>query len=152
MEVPAHLCLCTGGTVWCVYVRVFSRLVLSNFFDPTDCTLPSFSVHGILQASIQEWVAISYSGGSSWPSDQSHFFRVFCIACRFVATEPPGTWGFHSHQSDADLPWVSLSFHFSSYHCLYICTYICTYMMVLSPPLDYVMRAAWFHFCFSLNP
>ena len=29
--------------------------------DPTDCSLPGFSVHGILQARILEWVAISFS-------------------------------------------------------------------------------------------
>ena len=29
--------------------------------DPMDCSLPSFSVHGILQASTLEWVAISFS-------------------------------------------------------------------------------------------
>ena len=34
-------------------------------FDPMDCTLPSYSVHGILQAIILEWVAILVSRGSS---------------------------------------------------------------------------------------
>ena len=29
--------------------------------DPVDCSLPDFSVHGILQAGILEWVAISFS-------------------------------------------------------------------------------------------
>ena len=29
--------------------------------DPTDCGLPGSSVHGILQARILEWVAISFS-------------------------------------------------------------------------------------------
>ena len=28
--------------------------------NPVDCSLPSFSVHGILQARILEWVAISF--------------------------------------------------------------------------------------------
>ena len=31
--------------------------------DPVDCSLPGFSVHGILQARILEWVAISFSRG-----------------------------------------------------------------------------------------
>ena len=30
--------------------------------DPMDCSLPGFSVHGILQARTLEWVAISFSG------------------------------------------------------------------------------------------
>ena len=37
--------------------------------DPVDCSPPGSSVHGILQARILEWVAISLSRGSSRPSD-----------------------------------------------------------------------------------
>ena len=33
--------------------------------DPMDCNLLGFSVHGILQARILEWIAISFSRGSS---------------------------------------------------------------------------------------
>ena len=33
--------------------------------DPTDCSLPDSSVHGILQARILEWLAVSSSRGSS---------------------------------------------------------------------------------------
>ena len=41
--------------------------------DPMDCSLPGSSVHGIFQARVLEWVAISFSRGSSWPRDQSWF-------------------------------------------------------------------------------
>ena len=37
--------------------------------DPIDCSLPGFSVHGIFQARILEWVAISFSRRSSQPRD-----------------------------------------------------------------------------------
>ena len=37
--------------------------------DPIDCSLPGSSVHGIFQARILEWVAMSFSGGSSLPRD-----------------------------------------------------------------------------------
>ena len=37
--------------------------------DPVDCSLLGFSVHGILQARILEWVTISFSRGSSRPRD-----------------------------------------------------------------------------------
>ena len=37
--------------------------------DPMDCSPPSFSVHGILQARILEWVAMPSSRGSSRPRD-----------------------------------------------------------------------------------
>ena len=39
--------------------------------DPTDCSPPGSSVHGILQARMPEWVAISFSRGSSQPRDQT---------------------------------------------------------------------------------
>ena len=37
---------------------------------PMVCSLPGFSIHGILQARILEWVTISFSRGSSWPRDR----------------------------------------------------------------------------------
>ena len=36
---------------------------------PVDCSLPGSTVHGIIQERILEWVAISYSRGSSPPRD-----------------------------------------------------------------------------------
>jgi len=39
--------------------------------DPMDCSLQDFSVHGILQARVLEWVTISFSRGSSWPRDRT---------------------------------------------------------------------------------
>ena len=47
--------------------------------DPMDCSLPGSSVHGIFQAIVLEWVAISFSRGSSWPRDRT---RVSCIVDR----------------------------------------------------------------------
>ena len=42
-----------------------------------DCSPPGSSVHGILQARVLEWVAISYSRGSSQPRDETH---VACVS------------------------------------------------------------------------
>ena len=44
---------------------LFSRLVVSNSLQPLDCSPPGSSVHGISPARILEWVAISFSRGSS---------------------------------------------------------------------------------------
>ena len=41
--------------------------------DPMDCSPPGSSVHGILQARILEWVAISFSRGSSQQTCRSYF-------------------------------------------------------------------------------
>ena len=48
--------------------------------DPLDCSPPDSSVHGILQARILEWVAMSSSRGSSQPKDRT---RVSCTAGGF---------------------------------------------------------------------
>ena len=50
------------------------RLTLCKLIDSS---LPGSSVHGIFQARIPEWVAISVSIGSSWSRGQTH---VFCIS------------------------------------------------------------------------
>ena len=51
--------------------------------DPMDYSPPGSSVHGILQVRILEWVAISFSRGSSQPRDRT---RVSCIAGGFFAS------------------------------------------------------------------
>ena len=48
----------------------FSRSVVT-LCDPTDCSLPGSFVHGIFQARVLEWVAISFSRGSSQPRDRT---------------------------------------------------------------------------------
>jgi len=57
-----------------------SCLTLCN---PMDCCLPGSSVYGIFQAIVVEWIAISFSSGSSWPRDWtrvSHFVdRCFTV-------------------------------------------------------------------------
>ena len=43
---------------------------------PVDCSLPGSSIQGILQARILEWVAISFSRGSSRPRDRTQVSRI----------------------------------------------------------------------------
>ena len=43
--------------------------------DPMDCSPPGFSVYGIFQTRIPEWIAISFSRGCSWPREWN------CISC-----------------------------------------------------------------------
>ena len=59
----------------CVCVCVLVAQSCLTLCDPMDCSPPGSSVHGILQARILEWVAISLSRESSWPRDQT------CISC-----------------------------------------------------------------------
>ena len=51
--------------------------------DHMDCSPPGSSVHGILQASILEWVAMPFSRGSSWPRDWTHIY-LHLLHCRRI--------------------------------------------------------------------
>ena len=44
--------------------------------DPMDCSLPGSSVHGIFQARILKWVAISFSRRSFRPRDRTRVSRI----------------------------------------------------------------------------
>ena len=55
--------------------------------DPMDCSLPGSSVHGIFQARELEWVAISFSRGSSWLRYRTQVSRI--VGRRFTVW-PPG--------------------------------------------------------------
>ena len=50
-----------------------------TFWDPMDGSPPSSSVLGILQAGIPEWIAISFSRGSSWTRHGTQVSYVSCI-------------------------------------------------------------------------
>ena len=75
------VCVCMCVRV-CVSVHSVAQLYLT-LCDPMDCSLPGSSVHGVSQARIQEWVAISYSRRSSQPKDQTSISCISCIACGF---------------------------------------------------------------------
>ena len=84
----------TQGCTWVYFLNVFTCLlrvgalsysdILSVRFgmlvcpsclilcDPMDCGPPGSSVHGISQARILQWVAISFSRGYSRPTDRAH--------------------------------------------------------------------------------
>ena len=55
--------------------------------DPVDCNLLGFSVHGILQARILEWIAISFSRESSRLRDRTW---VSALEADALTSEPPG--------------------------------------------------------------
>ena len=53
----------------------WSCSVMSALCNPMDCNLPGSSVHGIFQARVLEWVAISFSRRSR-PRDQTQVSRI----------------------------------------------------------------------------
>ena len=69
---PAFLCIAKQSKV-----KSLSRVRL--FVTPWTCSPPGSSIHGILQARILEWVAMSFSRGSFQPRDRTW---VSCITGR----------------------------------------------------------------------
>ena len=76
-----------GGNKHAVYSVAQSCLTLHN---PQDDSPPGFSVHGIFQARVLGWVAISYSRGSSWPRNRTCVSFISTLAGEFFTTVPPG--------------------------------------------------------------
>ena len=82
---------CLARSCWCCSVAQ----LCPTLCDPMDCSPPSSPVHGIFQARILEWVAISFSRESSQPRDGtsiSHTDRQ--ILYHWVNREAParGYW------------------------------------------------------------
>ena len=62
--------------------RMLSRFSRVWLCDPMDCSPPGFSVHGILQSRILEWVAIYFSNAWKWK------VKVKLISCIWLCATP----------------------------------------------------------------
>ena len=85
--------MCKEYSLLYMEVKVLVAQSCPPLCNPMDCTLPGSSVHGISQARILEWTAISFSRGSSPPRDRTW---VSYIAGRFFSVwatrEAPYIW------------------------------------------------------------
>ena len=68
-------------TIW---LRVLSHVQLLS--DLVDCSLTGFSVHGILQARVLRWVAISFSRDLPDPGIEPMSLAFPALTCRFFTT------------------------------------------------------------------
>ena len=75
MEMSSSLLQCQNSMFMCLCAQLYPTLC-----KPMDYNPPGSSVFGIFEARILEWVAISFSRGSSWPRDQTHVSCVSSIA------------------------------------------------------------------------
>ena len=89
----SYIQVCSKGQViWILKVIVAqSCLTLCN---PMDCSLPGSSVHGILQAGLLEWVAISFSRGfvKRKISYVKRFSDVLCMERVHVKRQAGWSW------------------------------------------------------------
>ena len=75
-----------------MYMYAQSCLAL---YTPMDCSPPYSSVHGILQARMLEWIAISYSKESFRLRDRTQVSVFPALAGRFFTTST--TWEAQSN-------------------------------------------------------
>ena len=102
-----------------VYVKVLVAPSCPTLCNPMDCSPPGSSVHGISQARILEWVAMSFSRGSSPPRDKTHLLGRW-IPYHWVTKEDTHT---HTHK----YIWQLCSLYIHTYICniLFIGIYMC---------------------------
>ena len=76
--------------------------------DPMDCSLQCSPVHEIFQARVLEWVAISFSRGSSQPRDQTWVSRIVGRCFIIWATREVSKWKWKllSHVWLFATPWT----------------------------------------------
>ena len=86
----------------CIHLRSENLKVKVTQWCPTLCNSMDYTVHGILQARILEWVAFSFSRGSSQPKDQTQISRI--AGGFFTSWATTEAWEY----------WGRLAFPFSS--------------------------------------
>ena len=79
--------ICINWNVIIIVLFFFLSLSCVWLCNPMNCSPPGSSVHGISQAGTLEWVAISFSRGSSPPRDQP---TSPALAGWLLTPEPPG--------------------------------------------------------------
>ena len=92
-----------------------------TFCNPMDCSPPSSSVHGNLQARILQWVPISFSRASSEARYRTQFSYVFYIGRRVPLVLPAKSQSTTKNKIIYIYMYVCICI-------LYIYIYICMYM------------------------
>ena len=81
-----HTYTAQGASILFFIVCAKSFQSYLSLCDPIDYSPPCFSDHGILQARILEWIAMSSPKGSFWPRDWTHVSMTPALACGFFTT------------------------------------------------------------------
>ena len=79
--------LCINYTL-CMYVKLLQSCLTLR--DPMDCSQAGSCVPGILQASILEWVAMTFSQGSSQSTIKPMGLAATALQADSLLSEPPG--------------------------------------------------------------
>ena len=104
--------LFTTSAIWeahtnCMVTTITTKSLQScpTLCNSMDCSLPGFSVHGILQARTLEWVAISFSNAWKWEGKVKSLSRVWLLATPWTAAyQAPPSMGFSGQQYCSGVP------------------------------------------------
>ena len=78
--------------------------------DPMDCSLPGFSIPGILHARTLEWISISFSNAWKWKVKVKSLSRVRLLVTPWTAAyQAPPSMGFSGQQYWSGVPLPSPS-------------------------------------------
>ena len=123
----------------CVPSQLQSRVALC---DPMGCSPPGSSVHGISQARILEWAAISSSRESSRPRDGTR--NPLCLL----------HWqgGFFSTSTTWEDPPRPADTHIHTHTFTYTHTYLCIYVHACTCIYIHVYTHTYVQICFSGEP
>ena len=87
--------------IYCVFWNEKISQSCLTLGDPMDCSLPGSAIHGIIPATVLEWVAISSSRGSSRRRDRTCLTCVSSIGKQVLSPlAPPGKPTKHSYPKD----------------------------------------------------
>ena len=92
-RVPWGSCVCV-----CTVIQAYPVL-----FSPIDCSLPGAYAHGLFQARVLKWIAISYSRGSSWPRGWTPISYGLVIHSSFLSVNS------YLHSISGMFMWVPVS-------------------------------------------
>ena len=110
----------TSGLTQCIYAyRACSVIQLCLIlYDLRECSLPGSSVHGISQARILKWVAISSSRGSPQPRNWTCVSCVSCLSRQILYHW--ASWEAH----------VCINIYVPTYVCACVCICVCIYTYI----------------------
>ena len=83
-----------------------------------DCILPGSPVHGIFQAIVLEWIAISFSRGSSQPRDQTRVSHI--VDRRFTIWATREVLAMYATILNVILNYINIFIHSYSYISFYV--------------------------------
>ena len=88
-------CMLSFKSAFSLSSFIFMKMKVAQWC-PTLCNLMDYTIHGILLVRILEWLALSFSRGSSQPRDRA---QVSCIAGGFFTSWATCGWSLSSRGS-----------------------------------------------------